>query len=232
MPIFLSAQDVYRVIQRELPPVDVYPDGPATAFFSTADSMATAMVIRDYYGVQKNTYQNNYPISAVDRLPDFENLYLGYVQDSTLTTDQRRARLLSKIRTLRRTTADDMLAVVYTILDPSVQVEIAPWGCGCQGWVLDVSQLDITTILNEFNGLEKTGPNLCQLDAADYGLSPAAFARLQAQAYTYSVLIYGYTLSATERAELDSALSSAEPADSQHIILDGLNPSDSIGGDT
>jgi len=232
MPIFLQAQDVYRIIQRELPPDDVYPDGAPDAFYSTSDSFATAKIIADYYSVLQNTYENNYPNTAVDRLADFEFLYFGYTLDASLSVDERRSRLLAKIRTQRRTTSADLLAAVYTVIDPSILAEIVPWGCGCNGWVLDVSQLEISTILNEFNGLERVGPNLCQLDAADYGFTQQQFEDLQAQAYTYEVRIYGYTLSETERFNLDQTLLQAEDARDLHIIVDGLNPNDAIGGDT
>lgn len=231
MPTYLTQEDVYRVLQRELPPDDVYPDGDPSGFFSTADQFSLAKVVADAYANQQSIYTNYFPTEAVERLSDHEIAFFGYSLDQTLTIDERRARLLSKIRTRRRTTQADILAEVYTILDPSILVEIVPWGCGCAGWVLDVSLLDISTILNEFNGLERTGPDLCSLDAADFGLTEEEFLRLRAEAYTYEVRIYGYTLTAEQRQAIDTALNAAEPVRSFHIIVDGLDPADAIGGD-
>lgn len=232
MPLFLEQQDIYRLLQRELPPDDVYPDGSPSGFFSTADQFSTAKVIADAYANDANIYKNYSPITAEENEPDHEFTYFGFTLDGTLSLEDRRALLLKRIRTRLRPTLVDLKSVVYTIIDSSIPVELVDLGCGDAGWILDVSQLDISTILNEFNGLERTGPNLCQLDAADYGLTPEEFARLQAQAYTYEVLIYGYTLTDAQRAQLDQALSQYEAARSQHIILDGLDPNDMISGDT
>jgi hypothetical protein len=232
MPTFLTTDQIYRIIQRELPPQNVYPDGPPSAFFSTADSYSTAKIVADAYVSLENIYDNYFPNFATDRQSDFEDLYLGKRLDDSLTLQQRRDRVIAKIRSMRRTTPDDILATVYTIIDSSILVEIVEWGCGKAGWVLDVSRLDISTILNGFNNLNRVGPDLCTLDAADYGLTPAEFADYQAEAYTYEIRIYSYTLSAQEREDMEKAVSAAEPARSRHIILDGLDPADSIGGDT
>lgn len=228
MPIFLTQDQIYRIIQRELPP-GVYPDGPASAFFSTADSYATARVFGDAYTSAIGIYDNYFPNYAVDRLADFEQLYLGQQLDSSIPVEQRRDKVIQKIRSLRRTTEQDILATVYSIVDTSIPVEIVPWNCGCAGWMLDVSQLDISTILNEFNNLNLVGPDLCTKDAADFGLTPDEYARYQMEAYFYEVKIYGYTLTADQSQALEAALLSAEPARSQHQVLDGLDPNDMLG---
>lgn len=231
MPIFLQAADIYRIIQRELPPEEVYPDGPATAYYSTADSYATAQVIQDAYTTQQSIYNNFFPTTADERIGDFETLYFGATKSNGLSIASRQQRLLDKIRTLRRTTPQDVLATVYTIIDPVIKAEIVEYGTGDGGWVLDLSQLEVSTILNEFNLLEVVGPDGCNIgDPTRYGLTASQWARLQAQAYSYEVRIYGYTLTTDERTALDAALNSAEPCRSQHIIIDGLNAVDMIGG--
>lgn len=228
MPIFLTQDQVYRIIQRELPE-GAYPDGPASAFYSTADSDSTARVIADAYQSASGIYDNYFPNYATDRQADFENLYLGQQLDASIPLQERRDKVIAKIRSLRRTTEQDMLATVYSVIDTSIQVEIVPWGCGCNGWMLDVSQLEISTILNEFNNLNIVGPDLCTKDASDFGLTPDEYARYQQEAYAYDVRIYGYTLSDQERSDLEKALLEAEPARSEHFILDGLDPNDMLG---
>jgi hypothetical protein len=231
MPHFLTQAEIYRVLQRELPPDDAYPDGAPSAFFSTAESSAVAKVFGDAYASDEDIYLNYFPVSASGNLADHEFAHFGFTLDQALGLDARRTRLLAKIRTRRRTTAEDIKNTVYTIIDSSIPVDIVA-DCTGSGWILDESLLDISTILNEFNGLERTGPDLCTLDAADYGFTPEEFQRYQDQAYTYYVLIYGYTLTAQEAADLESVLLASEPARSKHIILDGLDPSDTIGGGT
>lgn len=228
MPIFLTREQVYRVIQRELPD-GAFPDGPATAFYATADSDATAAVMYDVYQSASGIYDNYFPNYATDRQGDFENLYLGQQLDSILSLQDRRDRVIAKIRTQRRTTPDDIKQTVYTVIDSSIPVDIAEWGCGCAGWVLDVSELDISTILNEFNNLNLVGPDLCTKDAADFGLTQEEFSDYQKQAYFYEVRIYGYTLTDDQRNALEQALLQAEPARSQHEIVDGLDPDDMLG---
>lgn len=235
MPTFLTTDQVYRIIQRELPD-GAYPDGPATAFFSTADSYATAGVIASVYGAASSIYDNYFPSFATDQpsgspLPgqaNFEKLYLGQQLDSSIPLQERRDKVIEKIRSVRRTTEQDILATVYSVINTNIFVEIVPWGCGCNGWVLDVSQLDISTVLNGFNGLEAVGIGPCAGPDA-FGLSPEDFAIMEQEAYSYDVRIYGYTLTVDERSALESALDEAEPARSQHEILDGLDPNDMVG---
>jgi hypothetical protein len=232
MPTFLTTQQIYRIIQRELPPGKVYPDGPASAFFSTADSYATAKVFGDAYSNLQRIYDNYFPQYADELQPEWENLVLGKQLSDALTLQERRDRVVAKIRSRRRTTPEDIIATVHTIIDPSILVEIAEWGCITAGWELDESELDISTILNEFNNLNRVGPDLCTLDAADFGLTEEEFLRYKEQAYTYEIRVYGYTLSAEEREDIENAVLAAEPARSRHILLDGLDPNDSIGGST
>lgn len=227
MPIFLTQEQIYRIIQRELPP-DAFPDGPATAFYSTADSDSVAKVVADSYKSASAIYDNYFPNYATTRQADFEQLYLNQQLNSSLSLQERRDRVIAKIRSQRRTTPQDIIQTVYTVIDSSIPVQIAEWGCGCAGWVLDVSELDSSTILNGFNNLNLVGPDLCTKDAADFGLTPEEFADYQKEAYFYEIRIFGYTLNEAERIALERAVLDAEPARSQHLIVDGLDPSDML----
>lgn len=228
MPIFLTRDQVYRIIQRELPE-GAFPDGPATAFYSTSDSDSTAAVISQAYFSASGIYDNYFPNYATDRQADFEKLYLGQQLDASLTLQERRDRVIAKLRSQRRTTPSDIKAAVYTVIDSSIPVDIAEYGCGCAGWVLDVSELDISTILNEFNNLNLVGPDLCTKDAADFGLTPEQYAAYQREAYFYEIRIYGYTLTADQRIALEQVILDNEPARSEHEIVDGLDPDDMLG---
>lgn len=229
MPVFLTQGQIYRIVQRELPE-GAYPDGPPASFYSTADSSSTAKVFSEIYDNLNRVYDNYFPNYADEQQPLWEELILGKQLDDSLTLQERRDRVIARIRSQRRTTPQDMLQTVYTVIDSSIPVEIVEWNCGDAGWVLDVSLLDISTILNEFNNLNLVGPDLCTKDAADFGLTDQEFLDYRAQAYTYEVRIYGYTLSDSERALLDQELNAAEPARSKHIIVDGLDPDDMING--
>lgn len=232
MPKFLDQQQIYRIIQRELPE-GVYPDGAPDKFYSTADSDSTSKVFATAYANLERVYANFFPQSADEKQTDFEILYFGKLLDSALNLQQRRDRVLQKIRTRRRCTPSDLKAAVYTVIDSSIPVDIVEWGCSGGGWILDESQLDISTILNGYNRLDVTGDSIpCPPTAAAFGLSESQFAEMQEEAYTYEVRIYGTTLTFEQREDLDKVLLNAEPVRSRHIISDGLDPADQIGGDT
>lgn len=237
MPYFLTREDIYSVFQRENP-TDVYPDGAPTATFANSDILATAITFEAGYNNLSRIYDNYFPQFADEKISDFETLYFGMQSDSSLPLQQRRDRIVAKIRTQRRTTQQDMINTVYSVIDSSIPVEIATLNCngpnGGAAWILDESQLDINTYLNEFSGVQFWFINgdFCNATAADLGLTPQQLIDYQNQAYTYEVLIYGYTLSAQERTLIDQALNQNEPARSLHVILDGLNPANMINGDT
>lgn len=228
MPIFLSQQQVYRLLQRELPIENVYPDGPASAFYSTAENYSVAKVFGDAYTSLESIYNNYFPQTADVRQQDWEELILGRHLPDSLTLQEKRDRVLTKIRTRRRTTPQDIIDIVHTVIDSSISVEIAPWGCGCAGWILDVSILDVSTILNGYNNLNLVGPDLCGKTAADFGLTEDEFLDYRKEAYFYEIRIYSYTLSSEERDLINKLVSEGEPARSDHIIVDGLDPADML----
>lgn len=230
MALFLSADQIYRLIQRELP-IDAYPDGAPDRHYSTADSYATAKVFESAYDNNARIYENMFPQTADENITDWEIRTFGYLLDASLTLQQKRDRIISKIRTRRRTTKNDILQTVYTVIDSSIYVEIVPWNCDGGSWILNVSELEISTILGGPNSLTRTGPDLCSLTAEELGLTEEELLEMREDAYTYEVRIYDYTLSADELERLEEALSAAEPARDQHIILDGLDPNDIIGGE-
>lgn len=231
MPKFLDRSEVYRILQRELPE-KVYPDGPPSAFYSTADMDSVADVAATGYANLERIYENFWPQTADERSADWEIFAFGKPLDSSLPLSLRRDRTVTKIRSRKGITKQDMKDVVIGIIGSDKQVEVIEWGCGDGGWVLDVSLLDISTILNGQNLVDATGPLLCEADPAEFGKTPEEWAEMQEEAYTYQVNIYGYTLTELEFAEVDAALTEAEPARSRHVILSGLDPDDALEGDS
>lgn len=228
MPTFLSRDQVYRLLQRELPD-DVYPDGAPSAFFSTADNAAIADVAATAYGNLNQIYLNEFPQTCDDEsIGQWEIKVFGYNNDATLGLAVRQALVLQKIRTRLGLTIGDMLGIVLSIIGNDKIVEIAPWGMPYGSWILDDNQLGITTILGSGPRLESANPFACDLGPAAFGLTADEWAGIQDDAYTYSVLIYGYTPTALELTKIDQQLTIYEPARSTHKIFSGLNPSDRI----
>jgi hypothetical protein len=133
MPLFLGAQDLYRILQRELPPDDVYPDsGSPSAFFATSDNFAIAKVLSDYYtGPQQQTYNNEFAITATGangRLSDHEIMWLGAPLDQTqYTVAERLALVLAQIRFQPAPTLWNILTLALTFVPPGVRVGIVPY---------------------------------------------------------------------------------------------------------
>lgn len=230
MPDFLDRQRLYRALQRELPE-DVYPDGAPSGFYSTADMDSVADCAATGYANLERVYENYFPQDADERIDAWEVKAFGYNLPASLTLQERRDRVVAKLRARNGISKPDIVDVVKSIIGTDKTVEIREWGCADGGWMLDISQLDIETILNGQNLVDATGALLCEGPPSAYGKTDAEWAEMQEEAYTYDVLIYGYTLSAAERRTLDETLDAAEPARSTHHILDGLEPPDLINGD-
>lgn len=231
MAKFLSQAEVYRLIQRELPE-DVYPDGAPNAFFATAESGAAASAIGSAYANLQVIYNNFFPATANEKQADWELSVLGGYLDSSQSLSTRQTRVLSKLRSLASMSVQDMILTVKSVIGNDKLVDIVEWGNNTGAWLIGASQLGIETYLGDFGRDFAYGPNLCAQTWTDWGMTQQAWLNMREQAYTYQVLIYGYTLTAQQRADLNTTLNAAEPARSQHIISDGLNPANMIGGTT
>ena len=230
MPTFLSQEQIYRMLQRELPE-GTYPDGPASAFYSTADSDATAKVIAGVYDNLSRIYENMWPETADEQLSDWEIKVFGRNLSASLTLAQRRALVIAKIRSQSGISKADISALVSTIIGSDKIFEIIEWGFGDGAWVLGESQLGINTFLAGPSRFRATGPDLCSADPADYGMTSDDWLDMRSDAYTYEVRIYTATLSEEVYLALDVALSDSEPARSQHVISDGLDLDEIINPD-
>lgn len=230
MPIFLTREQIYRVLQRELPP-DTYPDGVPSGFLSTAENDSVAGVLAVAYGNLSHIYDNYVPQTATDKIPDFELMMFGKYADATLSDEERRQRIINKFRAIRSISKIGVSGSILAAV-PNLNFEIIEWGSETGGWLIGLSQLGIETILNGERLVDAVGPGLCNADPADFGKTPEEWAEMQLEAYTYEVRIYGHILSTAERAALEAALSQDEPARSTHVITDNLDPNDRIDGTT
>jgi hypothetical protein len=228
LPTFLSQDQVYRILQRELPD-NVYPDGAAAAYYSTADNAAIAEVAATGYGTLNQVYLNYFPQTCDDvSINAWEIKAFGYNNDASLGLAARQNLVIQKLRTRLGLTIGDMLGIVRGVLGPSVIIEIAPWSAPYGSWILGANQLGITTILGSGPRLRAASPYACDLGAAYFGLTAAQWAGIQADAYTYSVLIYAYIPTAAQLALINSQLTIYEPGRSTHVILSGLDPAKQI----
>lgn len=231
MAKFLSREEVYRILQRELPE-GVYPDGAPSTYYSTADMDSVADVAATGYTNLQRIYDNYWPQLTDERVSDWEILVFGKNLAASLTLQQRRDKILGFIRNPRGMTIPDMVAVVKGVIGQDKLVEVANEGCDEGGWVLDVSELDISTYLNGASLVDMVGADLCELGPSDFGVTQDYWDIAQEEAYTYIVYIYGYVLTDAEREEIEEQLNATEPARSQHVIMDNQDPDDILEGNT
>jgi hypothetical protein len=245
MPYFPIQDDVYRVLERELPP-NTYIDGPPTAGYSTADMYATALTIANVYAALQVIYLNEFPQSADEYIDEWEVKEFGSVINASLSLADRQAALLRKIRSMPSITLWQVLTIVVSFLPAGVYAQIVPLGCGQDGsgWILGVSRLSSQTILGWANGLTLNNPNsldLCTLISGSavgwrLGSSPLnvgtiltglnswqTISTLQKKAYTYEIRIFGYTLTGAALQGMLLAVTAAEPARSTHILRQNLS---------
>lgn len=232
MAIFLEVNEIYRLMQKELPE-GVYPDGAPSAFYSTASIYAKSQLFSEAYENIETVYNNYFPQTADEKQADWEIKVFGTTLDGSLNLAARRQRVIAKIRARPGITKQDMINVVKGVIGEDKDVAIGEWNCDGGSWLIGVSELGVDTILSGANLSSITsflypGIDLCDINPADYGLTDEQWQEMRTSAYTYSVLIYSYTMTDAEREEVDELLSIAEPARSAHVIYDGLDPADHI----
>lgn len=225
MPKFLTKNELYRLIQRELPE-DVYPDGDEDAYYSTADNASIADGIAKAYANLERIYDNYFPLSAVERISDWEIAVFGVPQDASQTLQQRRNNVVAQLRKRRSISLWDILTAVVLYVPEGTYVQIVEWGCSEGGWVLDVSELDYSTILNGGLVQKITSADACEINPADFGVSPEEWALIQNDAYSYDVRIFGITLSDEATTMLEMLLNRIEPARSKHFIYQNQDLAD------
>jgi hypothetical protein len=220
MPKFLTTQDVYRLLQRELPE-GAYPDGASSAFFSTADMASISDAVSAAYSNQETIYNNQFPQYADERITDWEITAFQYPLDASLSLSERRDRVITKLRSKKGITRQDMKDAVLSIIGSDKIVTIFPWNSRDPvygAWRLGESELGYNTYLGAGNSMIHVGDECCSLSASDLGMTEQQLLNARRQAYTYEVKIFNYTPTDAELAAIDAALSVAEAARDSHFI--------------
>jgi hypothetical protein len=228
---FLTAQTLYRLLQQELPE-DVYPDGAPADFLHTADTYATAQVLGGHYTNLERVFLNAFPADAEELIQEWELTIMGNRLDQSATDEQRKNRYLQRLRSPRGISIPRLEGVVRSVLGEMVDFEIVESNCEDGTWVLDESQLDISTILNALSGVEEQlrvlDPNCQFRESPPPGISAEDWEDYRNTAYSYEVRIYNQTLTETQMIALDQELSRSEPARSAHTIIDSLTDEDRV----
>ncbi len=253
--LFLDRNTVYRCIQRELPE-GAYPDGAASgpkSYFSTSDSMATAMVLESLYRAASGTYQEFFPATSTKRIDDWVFATFGQKFDSTVDLLTKQNRVLAKLQKQGSLATWPLLTLALSYVPQGTFIQLYH-PCGPNGlrnaWQLGVSQLGFDTYLSgktpqqigiPANVLADMGDLWCpfisnlhwRLGVDELGvetflsdISYIDISSFQADAYLYTVKIFNFggpQLSASALQALSNDLSANEPARSAHRIVQNLD---------
>ncbi len=229
MPLFLTAPQLYRILQRESPE-GVQLDGPPTAGFVTADNYSFAECLETAYQSASGIYLNYFPGTAVDFIDDWEIMCFNQITASPISLAQRRANVIAKLR--NRPGGINYQSMVNAVqglfpwlpLHAPSGFDLINWQSASGVWQIGVSLLGVNTFLGGYYQLRAVGAGLCAgcTNPGQFGLTQAQWTEMQDDAYTYEVRIYDIKLTAEQRLALDIVLTAAEPARSTHVITDGL----------
>lgn len=245
MPKFLSRNELYRLLQRELPE-GVYADGTENLYYTTADMASIADCASTAYYYAERIYDNYFPQYADEYIDKWiDKVFVGKSFDSAVTLQQKRDAIIAKIRKQPTITLWEVLTIVSSYVPEGTYVQIAAYNCGsASDWKLDVSELDVNTRL-AFNFLYRDlnipMSNWCQsisnrgwtldVDQLDfttdldlYGYEEVIFPQLNA--YGYEVRIFGYSLTGTQLQQMRNQIYESDPARSVGRIFQNLSLTD------
>ena len=239
MPKFLTVNETYRILQRELPE-GVYPDGAPSAYFSTADNYSIAKTVETLYSNLETIQDNNFPQNSDERISDWSRFVFGYSLSAALSLAEKRSRILAKLRKEPAITLWEILTLVVEYVPDGTYVQVSSPCSGIITWQLGVSELGFDTYLQgvTFDSLGIDGEDWCEevanlhwrlgQDALGETTELAEFAytdiaAIQADAYLYDIRIFGYEIPENELIGLRQEIEKAEPARSTYRLTQNAN---------
>jgi hypothetical protein len=216
MPTFLTREDIYRILQRELPE-DIYPDGPPDRYYSTADNDSVAAVFASMYSTMESIYNNMFVITANEQLNQWETNLLASTPVGDISVDQRRSNLLAFLRSQDNISYWAVLNAILGFVPIHTFVELRVRAYVGDHLIAQMTGANIDLIW---------GPDWTSGDPAPAGVTvtdslrtdEAELLALRRHAYVYDVIIWGYELGVDETARLEELLSAIEPARSDHTL--------------
>lgn len=222
MSKFLNTDELYRLLQRELPE-DVYPDGAPEAFYSTAENHSVARSVSGVYLAMEQVYNNFFPQSATEQISDWEVKVFGKTLDAALSVQQRRDRLIGQLRSQLSISLWDLLTFVNSYVPAGTFTRIVEYnGAENEIWILNQSQLNLDTILGFGQIATIYDESACDTANSLWLSNPAAIEAIRKQAYFFEIQIFGYQLSSIELADLIDNVQQLDPARSDFIVRQNL----------
>lgn len=216
MPKFLTQEELYALLQRELPE-GVYPEGAPALSYSGSELDSVAKVMATQYQAASAIWYNLFPQSVSDQIDEWEIKVFGSLSTTTTVLADRIAAILSHLRSQANLSVWDMLIAVSSIV-PNVWVEIV------ERWSLaNFTSWDCRGDLAD----QVWGPDWVAGDPAPFGCvveqyirdSQSELVALRDRAFRYYVVVYSLDLTDAQKAALEEFLTAKEPARSAHTIV-------------
>lgn len=236
MAIFLSKDQLYRLLQRELPE-GVYPDGAPSGFYSTSSIYSKADVAATGYANLERIYQNYFPQTADEKIDDWVVKAFGTKFSDSVTLDQKRSRVIEKIRKQPKITLWEILKLVSGYLPEGVYVQIFEYGTRqLSPWKLGVSLLGLNTYLYFVSAKDQLGISSDQwcsyisslhwylgkdklgVNTYLFGGDQSLIQKAQSDAYGYEIRIFNYALSGLDLESMKKDVKASEPARTSFIL--------------
>lgn len=220
MPKFLTRDEIYRIIQRELPEDAYATSGVPGDFYTTSDDDAFAKTLETSYESLSRVYDNYFPGSADEFISKWEVTVFGEIGNAASGLEQRRDRILTKLRSRKGITKADIQELVQTVIGSDKLVEIIEFSSNQGSWILGESELGLSTFLGGGGGFSSnfSGPDLWEKTASELGVTEEQLEEIKAEAYGYTIRIINYEATDAELAEIERLLDKYEPARSWHQI--------------
>jgi hypothetical protein len=248
MAKFLSTQEIYRLLQRELPE-KVDPDGAPSAFYKTASMWSKADVAATGYANLRRVYENFWPQSSEEQIDEWVVKMFGSLFGNEVDLAQKRERVIAKIRKQPNITEWEILKIVSSYVPPGTYVQVyAPCGDGTtpgdqQWWTLGVSMLGIDTYLRGLTvydlGIDpsewcnflanlhwRLGDDLLGFNTYLSEFKYMDIFQVQANAYLYEIRIFGYEVTGQDLLDMQRDVDMAEPARSAYRLRQNLDLND------
>jgi len=244
MATFLNTDQIYKLLNRELPP-DAYPNTQSYPdYYSSSSIYAKAYVMNQLYCNMSKVYDNIFPQTANDQIDDWVQKCFGKLFPGNTTLTQKRNAVINKIRSKPNLTQWQLLTGVVGLLPPGTFAQIWARNNVFPGWKLGEQALGTDTWLNgdhydTLSGVDistwytfvanlqwRLGQGLLGTSSKLGKYAYADVMRRANNAFGYEVRIFGLSLSTELYQTIDEQLSQAEPARSAHLIRDNLNLSD------
>lgn len=239
MAIFLNADQVYRLFQRELPE-GAYSDVEYSKALTTSSVYAKAVTFKQFYDNMALVYANMFPQSSEDKIDDWVTKAFNVKFPAGTTLTAKRDAVVAKIRSQPNLTNWQILTSMAGFLPEGTYVQVHS-DCGFgDGWPLGARKLGTNTRLG-INGID----SLVDIDFTDWcnfltnlewrlgrgklgvttHLSKYDFSdivRRQRNAFSYEIRVFA-PITMELKQSMDLEASRIEPARSGHIIRDNLN---------